>query len=269
MTNDSRHFDGVPGDLIDALRKLARTPRLTVTLDFDGVLAPLVDRPNDARTDPASLRSVEELVALNGTTVALVSGRSLGNLREVSGSPDGVLLVGSHGAEYDLGDGTAGIALTAEERTALSELGEALSGVLERHREARIENKPAGFALHTRGVEPDAARAAQRDASRSVSAAVPGVTHRTGKDVLEFSVVAATKGDAMHRLRLHTMATAMLYAGDDVTDEDAFAALEPGDVSVKVGAGATVAEHRLPGTDDVAQMLRVLAGERRNHLLSA
>lgn len=269
MTGDTRGFDGVPGSLIAALRRLATTPQLTVALDFDGVLAPLVDRPGDARGDDRSLRAIRDLVALSGTTVVLVSGRSLDSLRAVSGSPDKVLLVGSHGAEYDLGEGNAGISLTAEEKRTLTELGRAISDVVERHPNARLEDKPAGCALHTRGLAPDAAKAAQRDASRTVGQRVPGVTHRAGKDVLEFSVVAATKGDAMQRLRLHTSATAMLYAGDDVTDEDAFAALDVGDVSVKVGEGATVADHRVHGTVEVSQMLRVLAADRRNHLLGS
>ncbi|GAB2512957.1 trehalose-phosphatase [Paramicrobacterium agarici] len=269
MSQSAHVFDGLPGPLLDALRVLARTPQLTVALDFDGVLAPLVDRPGDARSDSNSLKAIADLVELSGTTVVLVSGRSLDNLRTVSGSPGNVLLVGSHGAEYDIGDGHAGMSLTAEEKRALTELQGAMRDVVARHPDARLEYKPAGVTLHTRGVNPDAARAAQRDASRTVSAAVPGVTHRSGKDVLEFSVVAATKGDAMQRLRLHTAATAMLYAGDDVTDEDAFAALEPGDVSVKVGEGSTVASHRVHGTPEVAQMLRVLASDRRNHLLGA
>lgn len=269
MTAQAHVFDGIPGALLEELRSLAKTAQLTVALDFDGVLAPLVDRPNDAQGDPRSLQAISDLALLSGTTVAMVSGRSLESLRAVSGSPDRVLLIGSHGAEYDLGEGRAGIALTAEEKRALTELGRAVTSVASRHPESRIEHKPTGVALHTRGMAPDAASETQRDASRTVGASVLGVTQRAGKDVVEFSVVTATKGEAMHRLRLHTTATAMLYAGDDVTDEDAFAALEPGDVSVKVGAGATVALHRLHGTAEVAQMLRVLASDRRNHLLGA
>lgn len=269
MTEQERRFDGIPGELMDALRKLSRVSELTVALDFDGVLAPLVDHPDDARSEPASVQAIEELAALRATRVALVSGRSLENLRRVSGSPQNVLLIGSHGAEYDLGEGRVGAAMTAEEQRTLSELEHIVLGVVSRHPEVRVEQKPAGYALHTRGVEPDAAKAAQRDASRSVGAAVPGVTHRSGKDVLEFSVLPATKGDAMQRLRLHTAATSMMYVGDDVTDEDAFAALEAGDVAVKVGPGATVASYRVKGTEDVSQLLRTLAGARRTHLLGA
>lgn len=269
MNDAERHFDGVPRELIEAVRRLSRTSRLTVALDFDGVLAPIVDTPAQAQSTPENAQAVADLVGLSATTVALVSGRSLENLRNVSGAPDGALLVGSHGAEYDLGEGHVGVALTAEEERTLGELRRIVDEVAGRHEGVRIETKPAGFALHIRGMESDEGRRALNDASRAVSAAAPGVTQRPGKEVLEFSVVAATKGDAMQRLRLHTAATAMLYAGDDVTDEDAFGALEVGDVSVKVGTGATVAGHRLSGPEDVAQMLRTLAAERRNHLLGA
>ncbi|SEC55071.1 trehalose 6-phosphatase [Paramicrobacterium humi] len=267
MTEQERRFDGIPADLLEALRRLARTSELTVALDFDGVLAPLVDRPSEARSRPESEQAIRELVALKATKVALVSGRALESLRTVSGSPENVLLIGSHGAEYDLGDGRVGAAMTAEERRALSELEHAVLGVVSRHPDVRVEQKPTGYALHTRGLPHDVAQQAQRDASRSIGNAVPGVTSRAGKDVLEFSVVRSTKGDAMQRLRLHTAATSMLYAGDDVTDEDAFAALEPGDVAVKVGQGSSVAPFRVRSTEDVSQMLRLLAGARRNHLL--
>ena len=58
--------------------------------------------------------------------------------------------------------------------------------------------------------------------------------------------------------------TAVLFAGDDVTDEDAFAALSPadGDVTVKVGDGETAAGLRVGSPAEVAELLHALADLR-------
>jgi trehalose 6-phosphate phosphatase len=77
--------------------------------------------------------------------------------------------------------------------------------------------------------------------------------------VLEFSVRGETKGDAVEHLRAYTSANAVFYAGDDVTDEDAFAALGPDDLGLKSGAGETIASHRVAGPHQVAQVLALLA----------
>src|SRR6195952_985583 len=95
----------LPEDLVRALDAAARTPRLLVASDFDGTLAPLVDRPADARPLPRAADALIALAELPSTEVALVSGRALATLREYSGMPSAVHLVGSHGAEFDTGGG--------------------------------------------------------------------------------------------------------------------------------------------------------------------
>ncbi len=74
-------------------------------------------------------------------------------------------------------------------------------------------------------------------------------------------VVGADKGTAVQALRARTGAAAVLYAGDDVTDEDALAVLDAaaGDVGVKVGPGATAAGHRVGSPEQVTAMLARLA----------
>jgi trehalose-phosphatase len=88
-----------------------------------------------------------------------------------------------------------------------------------------------------------------------------------GKEVVELAVTDVTKGRALRRLRtdLGLEGGGVFFAGDDTTDERAFAVLDDdgGDVSVKVGAGQTVARHRVAGPRDLAEILAFVAQGRR------
>ena len=110
----------------------------------------------------------------------------------------------------------------------------------------------------------DAQAAAPDDAARLTAAAVElgtreGVDVLRGKDVVELAVLDVDKGSALADLRAQVGAAGLLYAGDDVTDERAFAALGPDDVTVKVGDGATAARFRVPAPAEVAAALHRLA----------
>ena len=91
---------------------------------------------------------------------------------------------------------------------------------------------------------------------------VDGLVLMSGKQVVEASVVRTSKGLAITRLRDELGADAVFFAGDDVTDEAGFAALGPGDVGVKVGAGPTAAGHCVADTPTLADVLRWLADHR-------
>lgn len=248
--------------LDEALDALAATPRLLVALDFDGVLAPIVDDPAAARPTPEARRAVERLSALPTTRVAMVSGRSLRDLERVSGFDDRVLLVGSHGIELRLDEPDDVVDLNPAEREQLGVMQEVLQQVADSLDSVWIEPKPAGFALHTRVATERRSRVAHLVALQELQAEAPEAKVRIGKDVLEFSVRSTTKGEAVEHLRRYTDASAVLYAGDDVTDEDAFAALGPGDLGLKSGPGDTIAPFRVPGPAEVAGVLARLADLR-------
>ncbi|PPF21050.1 trehalose-phosphatase [Rathayibacter sp. AY1A7] len=254
--------EGVPERLAAALRELAATERLLVALDFDGTLAPEVDDPARARALPEAREAVLRLLALPGTRVALVSGRALGSLEEVSQLPDEALLVGSHGIEIRLDPEEDAVRLDDDELEKVGVLEDVLKGIARGIDNVWIEDKPAGFALHTRLATERHSRVAHVVALSEARAEVQGVTVREGKNVLEFSVRSTTKGEAVQHLRRYTGATAVLYAGDDVTDEDAFAVLGSGDVGIKSGEGTTAASYRVRGPEQVAHALLLLADLR-------
>lgn len=244
----------LPADLISALDTVAATPRLLVTSDFDGTLSPIVNNPADARALPAGSAALLDLAALPDTFVALVSGRALDVLRELSGMPDSVHLVGSHGAEFNTG-------FTQTVDTALlAEIVDSLTEIASRYPGTAVETKPASAALHVRNAaaaDGEAALAAARKAGAQWAA-----EPTEGKAVLEFAVVTTNKGSAIDVLRERDDATAVVFLGDDVTDEKAFARLRDGDVGVKVGPGPSAAQYRVDSPEDVAEALAYLAARR-------
>ncbi len=253
---------GVSDPLQTAIARLASSERLLVALDFDGTLAPLVDRPEDARASQRARAAIERLAASDDTRVAIVSGRALDSLGQVASPPAGTLLSGSHGVELQLEPGAATIDLRDSELVKLERLSEIVEEVASGTDGAWIERKPAGLALHTRRLPSKTGTALQHSARDRVAAELLGITVRTGKAVLEFAVRSSDKGESLTRLRQHVGATAVIYVGDDVTDEDAFAALDDDDVGVKVGQGKSIATHRVRSTDDVAELLERLADAR-------
>jgi len=245
----------LPIELQRSLDSISRVPRLLVTCDFDGTLAPIVSNPADARMLPDAATALTALADLPGTEVALVSGRALGVLRTLSAVPASIHLVGSHGAEFDTGFAhDIDEDLLARIIAELNEIAADKPGVT-------VETKPASVALHVRNASPadgEAALEQARLASESWDA------HATaGKAVLEFAVIQTDKGEAVDILRDQTGSTAVVFLGDDVTDEKAFARMREGDIGVKVGPGDTAARFRIGSPDDVAEALTYLLDRRR------
>jgi trehalose 6-phosphate phosphatase len=246
-----------------SLAAIARTDRLLIALDFDGTVSAIVDRPEAARVLPEAVGAIAKLEALPRTWVAYVSGRPLDSLARVTQADPDALLIGSHGVEVRLDGGTVELSLNDDERHRLAELDVALTTLVDANPGAMLEHKPAGLGVHTRLMDQDRVPALHA-AARSAANQIGGFLERGGKDILEFAVRDATKGDGVDLLRSRVGATAVLYAGDDVTDEDAFARMRNGDIGVKVGDGETAAGFRVADPKAVAVMLGLLAGARAN-----
>ena len=248
-----------------ALDELAATGALLVALDFDGTLAPLENDPMEARMLPVAREAVEALTAVPGTVVALVSGRSLSDLRIIAEHDDDsrIWLAGSHGAEFWVpGEGAVepedpgdDVALRDRLRTEAENATSDLAGVW-------IEPKTFGFGVHTRRADAEAADRAHRSADRIVEAEAPHWRRRTGHNIVEYSFRHEGKDSAVATLRERTHATAVLFAGDDVTDEDALRSLNPGDVGVHVGTGPTAARVLVDDIPAMAGFLAELARRR-------
>lgn len=246
----------LPHELATALDVAARSPRLLVTSDFDGTLSPIVNNPADARPLPDAGQALIELADLPATSAALISGRALRDLRTLSSMPPTVSLVGSHGAEFDSGFATdIDLGLLQKITDTLASIASGKPGVT-------VETKPASVALHVRNASPVHGAAALREARAASDSWNAYATE--GKAVLEFAVISTDKGEAIDILRERHGATAVVFFGDDVTDEKAFRRLREADIGVKVGPGETAAAYRVDSPESVATTLRYVLDVRRH-----
>jgi alpha,alpha-trehalose-phosphate synthase [UDP-forming]/trehalose-phosphatase len=256
--------------LHEALARVAASDRLLVALDFDGTLAPLEDEPMKARALPSAAAAVAALAALPDTPVAFVSGRSMHDLREIAehADDDQIFLAGSHGAEFwvpgvgllDTDEDEDAPALRDELRDQMAAEVGGLAGVW-------VEPKTFGFGIHTRVASPEDAQTARNAADRLVQDRAPHWRRRTGHNIVEYSFRHEGKDSAVAALRERTGATAVLFAGDDVTDEDALASLGPNDLGIRIGEGETAASVRVRSIQELAAALSLLArmrAERRD-----
>ena len=246
-------------ELAEALRRAAATPNLVVACDYDGTLAPFTDDPTRAHPAPRAIATLARLAELPRTTVALLSGRNRAALAEVSGATAPVVLVGSHGSEWEGGFDAPldddDNALLARLHTELGEIAQSTAG-------AHVESKPTAAVLHVRPVEDLAARERATAQAMAGPATLDGVFVTQGKNVVEIAVREASKGAAIERLVEQAGAEVAIFIGDDVTDERGFARLRPQDVGIKVGEGETAAGHRVADIPAVVRLLGTLADLR-------
>jgi trehalose 6-phosphate phosphatase len=203
---------------VDALADLIAEPgRAALFLDIDGVLAPIVERPEDARVPPETrkeLRRLGELYAL----VACVTGRPTEVAREIVGV-DGLTYVGEHGLE-----------LAPEAKR----WAKPIHGFATEVPWVDVEVKPLSVAFHYR-TAPDAELAREQLEGVAAAALDLGFRARWGRMVLEvLPPVDASKGTAVRHLLETTGLRRALYAGDDTTDLDGFAALDGLETAVRV-----------------------------------
>ncbi len=241
-------------ELGERIRQLARVPSLLVACDYDGTVAPLVDNPMDATANRDSVAAMRALAELGNTHVTVISGRSLRDLATLSRLPEEIRLVGSHGSEFDLGFAAQLapelVAVRQRLTESVQELGHKFG--------ARVEEKPTGVTFHLRTLDEDTAQTARDELVRG-PASWDNVYTRNGHDIVEMAVIETNKGWALETIRHQVGASAVLFLGDDVTDEDGFKTMAGPDVGIKVGEGGTAAAFRVPSTDTVAQILALVA----------
>jgi alpha,alpha-trehalase len=248
--------------LPDLGRRLAGR-RAAVFLDYDGTLTPIVAHPDLAVLAPDARDALERLSRV--ATVAVVSGRALADVRALVALDD-IVYAGNHGFEIDGPGGT----------TASHEVGEAFLDEVARARDvlvkrvaripgAWVEDKTHSLSVHHRQTPQEQVADVEAAVDETLADA-PRLRKHHGKKVFEVRPrIDWDKGRAvlwlLEALDLEDSAVLPLYLGDDVTDEDAFRALDGRGAGVLVAEGprASAAVYRLRDPDEVREFLVRLA----------
>ncbi|MGQ4557162.1 trehalose-phosphatase [Halobellus sp. GM3] len=238
--------------------RLTEADGLLACFDFDGTLAPIVEDPSQAAIRPAIRTALRCLADRSDAAVAVVSGRSLSDLRERVGV-DGVHYAGNHGLEWDDGSGRSVLPSARPSRSSVGAAVESLRDELDGVDGATVEDKSLTATVHYRrtppGRVPDVI-----ETTADVVESVDDVRLTRGKQIVELRPdVPAGKGLAVERLRERHPNALPLFVGDDRTDEDGFRAVAADGYGVLVGDRTdSAAAVRVPDVDGVATLLEWL-----------
>ena len=231
----------------------AIAPRSTALfLDFDGTLADLAPQPEAVRLADDLVALLRLLFSHVDGALAIVSGRRLSDLDEFL-HPLALPTAAEHGAQRRLVDGQLVCLPPPDLQHAIT----AASALAIQHPRLRVEVKNAAVALHYRHA-PELETLCLQIMTEAARAST-GVELLCGKYVFEIKPAGVSKGTAIATFMLHApfAGRVPLFAGDDVTDEAGFAAVQSlGGSGIKVGDGETVAQHRCASPAALRQWLR-------------
>lgn len=212
-------------------------------LDIDGTLADLAQAPDAVLIDDAIAAALPRLSRWLGGALALVTGRAITSADRLF--PNLALpMAGQHGCERR--DAAGGIHLHAPAKRTQARLRRLLQKLAKRHPQLLLEDKGASLALHYRSV-PHLAAHVHRTVRQTV-ALEEGYLVQPGKLLLEVRPEGRDKGTAIDDFMAEDpfAGRVPVFVGDDLTDEQGFAAVERmGGWTVKVGGGRTAARFRL------------------------
>ena len=234
------------------VQTLRPTSQWALFLDVDGTILGFADTPDGVAPGRRLTRVLREIDACLGGAVALISGRTIANLDQLF-APWKPPVAGLHGLERR---DAAGRLHALGEAEALEHLRLPLTQLAAYHDGAILEDKGRALAIHYRQV-PDAAAGIRQRVGELVQPCSSELRVIHGKMVSEIKPQHADKGSAIHAFMGEAPFAGRLpvFIGDDVTDEDGFAAVNALDGhTVHVGGGTvTDARFGLSSVDDVIE----------------
>ncbi|XXD09109.1 trehalose-phosphatase [Klebsiella sp. R445] len=229
--------------------------------DLDGTLADIKPHPDQVVIPANALLALRQLVLQHNGAVALISGRSMAELDELT-RPYRLPLAGVHGAERRDINGKTHIVSLPD--ALLKELDEQLQSALEKMPGCELERKGMAFALHYRQA-PEYHHEALLLAQQLVKH-YPILALQPGKCVVEIKPRGVNKGEAIATFMQEApfQGREPVFVGDDLTDEAGFNVVNRlGGMSVKVGSGDTQAHWHLPDVAAVQHWLLSIANNRQ------
>lgn len=221
-------------------------------LDFDGTLVDLAATP-DSIAVPKTLGAALNALHRSSRGLTLITGRAIDDLTQYL--PDFVGDVyGSHGGEKRLAGAYAHTTDVAQ--ADLMRLWACADALAKTDAALIAEHKPTGVVVHFR-------RAPHLEAHVNATMAalvadMTGLSIRPSKMATEVRPDGVSKADAAGAIIARAAKDATpVFAGDDTTDEDAMQVVNTaGGITIKIGAGATCAKHRLPTPDALRQLMQ-------------
>jgi len=220
--------------------------RTALFFDFDGTLVEIAERPDAVALADVTRSALRTIARHAGGAVAIITGRDIATIDDFV-SPLRLPIAGVHGfARRDAG---GQLQIPEFDEGLLERVKGELGAFSKAHAGLFVESKAGSLALHYR-ARPELEGLCMETMER-VFAGANGFALTLGKMVVEARPEGANKGAAVMAFMSEApfAGRAPLFAGDDVTDEDAFAAVNEADgISIKVGEGATAAQFRAPTT---------------------
>lgn len=215
------------------IRGALQNPSVYWIFDFDNTLVDLAPVPDAITVPPQLLSDLDRLAQQFAGRVAIVSGRSAADLHRWLPLPH-LTYIGNHGAEWIQNERPGHQPVSRAVQQDLDAVRIALHRFESLYPGSLLEDKSHSLSFHYRGV-PSAERIALHKAMVAVLAGTSQVELRPALDCWEIRPRGGpTKGDAVRRLLRQTPAYPLIF-GDDLTDEDAFAAAPPDSLTVIVG----------------------------------
>lgn len=232
-------------------------PDFALFLDFDGTLVEIAEHPDLVQLTVSTRTALETLHRQLDGALAIITGREIDDIDRFT-APLRLPVAGIHGAVVRDANGHKQSELDVT--AAIAEIAARLAPLVDSEKGLMLEKKQAAIALHYR-ARPELQSKCLAAFEAALSAA-PELELKRGKMVLEAKPNGRDKGTAV----LDFLSDAPFrgrtpwFAGDDVTDEDAFAAVNRlGGITIKVGDDATVANYRAANTIEFRTWLEALA----------
>lgn len=232
-------------------------------LDVDGTILSFADTPNGVAPSKRVCRVLRRLTICLGSAVALISGRTIENLDRLF-APLRLPVAGLHGLERR--DAGGDLHVLGEVQT-LEHLRQPFASLAASRKGVMLEDKGRALAIHYRQA-PDEAEGIRHEVEDLVHPSARDLRVIHGKMVSEVKPRHADKGSAIHAFMCEApfAGRVPVFIGDDVTDEDGFAAvnvLEGHTIRVGTGSG-TIARYRLSDVDQVIEWLEALPSKIRS-----
>jgi trehalose 6-phosphate phosphatase len=233
---------------------------IAVLLDIDGTILDIAPTPGAVIVPPGLRQTLTRLLRATGGAVALVSGRSLGDI-DLLFAPLRLPAIGGHGAEirpspHDDPEAESAHPLDGRLRDQLAELAVGAPGIL-------VEDKGYSLAVHYRLAPEQEGRVKRAVAAIKADWPKEPIEVLPGKSVVEIKPAGFHKGGAIRELMRHEPFAGRrpVFVGDDTTDESAFAVMpEFNGMGFSVGRYVPGTAHCFPAPSDVRRWLERLSG---------